>query len=64
MTEESQKTVLSTALVQAIGEYLVSRPYREVAGLLSTLQTEIQAAAQVNGTQQPIDIQGVQETVQ
>ena len=64
MANENQM-FLSLGLVQAIGDYLVGRPYREVAPLLNTLQTEIQAnqaaAANVpaasNGSQQPINLQ-------
>jgi len=48
---EDNKIPLSNALIQAIGDYLITKPYREVAQLISGLQTEVQAAvAAVSGT--------------
>ena len=40
---------LSNDLVQAIGDYLISRPYREVAVLISGLQNEVQSSVRANG---------------
>ena len=47
----SEKLTLSNELVQAIGDYLITRPYKEVAMLIAGLQQEVQAsvAAKPNG---------------
>jgi len=57
MSEEF-KIPLTNALVQAIGDYLITRPYKEVVLLISGLQQEVQAAVaaqpgQANGVQKP-----------
>lgn len=40
---DQPKIILSNELVQAIGDYLITRPYREVAILIGGLQKEVQA---------------------
>jgi hypothetical protein len=55
MSEES-RIPLTNNLIQAIGDYLITRPYKEVAILIGNLQTEVQSAMsnKPNGSQRPV----------
>jgi len=48
---EEFKIPLTNTLIQAIGDYLIKRPYQEVAMLISGLQQEVQAGVSQPGSQ-------------
>ena len=49
MSNSEPRITISNNLVQALGDYLIQRPYREVAGLINALQVEVQASANFPG---------------
>jgi hypothetical protein len=57
---EELRIPLTNTLIQAIGDYLISRPYREVAVLINSLQMEVTAATTVkpNGVHENVEVVG------